>query len=243
MTIEKLIEGHGATLDIRNSGDLVAAQAHKPASIAIANDYRVFERIRKRLFKGQLQRSGLSQTEARIIKALEAVGLAGETPEGTLGALTSSARRFITGGWLEEVSCLAALEAGADQALFGQHIRWSIDGYHGENEVDVIARFGERLAFYSCKAYGATFKSSNDRSRKKLMQALHEADNLGDHFGGEKAYVGLIISSDLYDEIAREPKYEGLFGKARALKVDLITLEELEWPHLVEAMGRPKSNN
>ncbi|WP_319531946.1 hypothetical protein [uncultured Cohaesibacter sp.] len=71
------------------------------------------------------------------------------------------------------------------------------------------------------------------------MEALHEADNLGDHFGGQNAFVGLIVSSDLYDEIAHEPRYEGLYGKARALKVDLITLEDLRWPKLVEAMGRP----
>ena len=239
MTIEKLIAQHGARLNVRHAGDLVSARHHKPASIAIANHYRAFESIRKRLFKGQLARDHLNPTESGIMDALEAVDLVEEAPDGNLRAQTPESRRFITGGWLEEVSCLAALEAGADEARFGQHIEWSVDGYHGENEVDVIARFGDRLAFYSCKAYGASFKSSNDRSRKKLMEALHEADNLGDHFGGQNAFVGLIVSSDLYDEIAQEPKYEGLYGKARALKVDLITLEDLQWPKLVKAMGHP----
>ena len=71
------------------------------------------------------------------------------------------------------------------------------------------------------------------------MEALHEADNLADHFGNTNSFVGLILSTDLYDEYARKPKYEALFGKARALDVDLITLEDLKWSRLVSAMARP----
>ena len=154
-------------------------------------------------------------------------------------AATAEARRYISGGWLEELACLAAREAGADEALFGQQIIWHYGGYIGENEIDVIARFGDRLAFYSCKAYKAAYGRSNDRMRKKLMEALHEADNLADHFGTENSFVGLILSTDLYDEYRRKPKYEALFGKAQALKVDLITLEDLSWERLTDAMARP----
>ncbi|WP_373235832.1 hypothetical protein [Cohaesibacter celericrescens] len=239
MTIEKIIAKNGAWLDKRRTGDLRAARQHKEASLAIASQYRAFERIRSRLFKGSIIPSELNPTEACIIEALENAGLAGRTSNGAVRAMTADSRRFITGGWLEEISCLAALEAGADEALFGQQIKWKIDSYWGENEIDVIARFGDRLAFYSCKAYSASFRRSNDRNRKKLMEALHEADNLADHFGDDTTFVGLILSTDLYDEYAKKPKYESLFGKARALNVHLITLEHIKWDRLVSAMAVP----
>lgn len=237
MTIEELIKQKGAKLDLNRTGDIAQAQKNKQASITIANHYRAFEKIRKRLFKGTLLPEQLDRDSAAIVDEMLATGLLGKTTDGTVRTLSAHSRRFVTVGWLEEVACLAALEAGADQALYSQQIKWQVDGYWGENEIDVIARFGNRLGFYSCKAYGAHYRRSNDRSRKKLMEALHEADNLADHFGNEDAYVGLILSTDLYDEYAKRPKYMALFGKARALKVDLITLEDLKWPKLVKAMS------
>ncbi|WP_316862348.1 Card1-like endonuclease domain-containing protein [uncultured Cohaesibacter sp.] len=240
MTIAQLIKQNGARLDPLRTGDISAAKRHKDASILISSHYNSFERIRKRLFNGSLYKNGLSPSAIRIVAALEDVGLVGKMSDGGYKALTAESRRFITGGWLEEVSCLASNEAGADEVLFGQQIKWHFDDYFGENEIDVIARFGQRLAFYSCKAYSATYRNKNDRGRKKLMEALHEADNLVDHFGSKESYVGLILSTDLYDEYARKPKYEALFGKAKALNVDLITLEDLEWNKLVKAMSRPK---
>ena len=239
MTIAQLIARHDAWLDNRRTGDLTAAKHRKSASIAISNHYRAFERIRKPLLRGELEAESLNQIEASILKTLEGHDLARHNQSGRLKAMTAEARRYLTGGWLEEIACLAALEAGADEALFGQQIVWEVNHYHGENEVDVIARFGDRLAFYSCKAYSATYRGASDRTRKKLMEALHEADNLADHFGDANAFVGLIVSTDLYDELARRPKYEALYGKAQALKVDLITLDTLHWTSLVRAMGNP----
>ena len=239
MTIDELLQRNGAWLDKRRTGDIRQAIEHQEATKAIASHYRAFEAIRKRLFKGTVKPDDLTPAQRCITDAMLATGMAGKTGDGAIRAMTAESRRFITGGWLEEISCLAAREAGADEVYFGQQISWKVDGYWGENEIDVLARFGDRLAFYSCKAYSARFKRSNDRSRKKLMEALHEADNLADHFGNNNAFVGLILSTDLYDEYRRRPKYEALFGKARALKVDLITLEDLRWQRLVEAMKRP----
>ncbi len=238
MTIRDLIARNNAWIDENRTGDLHAAKRHKEASQAIAAQYQAFERIRKQLFKGSLMRKRLDDAEQYVLDALISTGLADALPNGCYRAASAESRRYITGGWLEEIACLAALEAGADEAYFGQQISWQIDGYWGENEIDVMARFGNRLAFYSCKAYGASYHNSKDRSRKKLMQALHEADNLADHFGTPNTFVGLILSTDLYDEYHKRPKYEALFGKARALHVDLITLEDLKWDKLVMAMAR-----
>lgn len=238
MTIKDLIARKNAWIDENRTGDLKTARRHKDASLAIAAQYRAFERIRKQLFKGSVVRERLDEVELCILDALVESGLADPLPNGCYRAASAESRRYITGGWLEEIACLAALEAGADEALYSQQISWQSDGYWGENEIDILARFGDRLAFYSCKAYGATYRRKNDRSRKKLMEALHEADNLADHFGTPNAFVGLILSTDLYDEYNKRPKYEALFGKAKALHVDLITLEDLKWEKLVSAMGR-----
>jgi len=236
MTIAELIRQKGAHLDPSRTGDIAQAQKNKQASIVIANHYRTFEKIRKRLFKGTILPDQLDAVSRCIIDEMLAADLLGKMQDGTVRTVTAQARRFVTGGWLEEIACLAAIEAGADEALYGQQIKWKVGDYWGENEIDVITRFGDRLGFYSCKAYSAHYRRSSDRSRKKLMEALHEADNLADHFGNKDAYVGLILSTDLYDEYARRPKYMALFGKAQALDVELITLEDLKWQRLVKAM-------
>lgn len=241
MTIADLIRQQGALLDPTRTGDIAQALKHKQASITIAGHYRAFEKIRKRLFKGTILPHQLDPVSACIVEEMRAAGLLGKTDDGALRTLTAESRRFVTGGWLEEIACLAAMEAGADEALYGQQIKWQVDGYWGENEIDVIARFGNILSFYSCKAYSAHYRRTSDRSRKKLMEALHEADNLADHFGNKNACVGLILSTDLYDEYARRPKYVALFGKARALNVELITLEDLKWNRLVKAMQLGKN--
>lgn len=237
-TIANLIGKKNALLDKGRTGSLEAATKHRDASIQIANHYRAFESIRPKLYKGRLTKRDLTPVQKNITDAMLDVGLLQILSNGALRTHTPDARRYVMGGWLEEVSCLAARECGADEVKYSQVIQWDIGGYSGENEIDVIARYGTRLAFYSCKAYGASYRRSNDLHRKKLRDALHEADNLMDHFGDSNAYVGLILSTDLYDEFERKPKYEALFGKAKALKVDLITLEELRWEKLVRAMGR-----
>lgn len=241
-TLAELIAQSGAWLDEGRSGTLREAKRNRAASTLLASHFRAFERIKKRLFKGSLSISELDPVEACIVEALQGCDLVLQTEEGILRAHTPQARRFITGGWLEEVACLAALEAGADEVRYGQSVRWKIDGYEGENEIDVIARFGQRLAFYSCKAFGAGYQRSNDRRRKKLMEALHEADNLADHFGSQNSFVGLILTTDLYDNYNGKPKYEALFGKARALNVQLITLDDMKWDRLVKAMAQAKQN-
>nr|WP_321458122.1 hypothetical protein [uncultured Cohaesibacter sp.] len=235
MTISELLERKGARVDPYRTGDLSAARKHKAASIQIAQHYAVFEKIKPALMSGSLRSADLSQAEQSIISAMIKAELIRVNQKERISAPKGPALRYITGGWLEELACLAAEAAGADEVLFSQQIEWSFEGYWGENEIDVIARFGDLLAFYSCKAYSSHYQNKND----KLMRALHEADNLVDHFGTENSFVGLIISTDLYDEYHQQPKYEALFGKARALDVDLITLEDLSWPRLVNAMSHP----
>jgi len=130
------------------------------------------------------------------------------------------------------------MHAGADEGLYAQCVGWEVKGFRGENEIDVILRKGERLAFISCKALQSDFDSSNRKLRNRLMDALHEADNLCDHFGRGDDRVGVLVTSDLYDELRGDrPRYQALMGKAAIFDVRIIPLEELEWTRLVQAMG------
>ena len=206
----------------------------------IGNDYRAFEPLRDALLNGP----GLGTAELRtmpevasdMLEALREHGLVGER-EARLRALDAVGRRFLSGGWLEELAWLAGMQAGAEEGLYAQCVGWEVKGFRGENEIDVILRKGTRLAFVSCKALQSDFDTTNRKLRNRLMDALHEADNLCDHFGRDDDRVGVLVTSDLYDELRDDrPRYQALMGKAAVFDVRIIPLEELEWDKLVEAM-------
>jgi hypothetical protein len=145
-------------------------------------------------------------------------------------------RKYLSGAWLEELAWLAMLEAGADEALFGQVLGWRVGDYTGENEIDLIARKDDRLAFVSCKALRGELDMQDRKQRNRLMEALHEADNLTDHFGKAGERVAILVTTDLFDEARGTARYNALMGKAAVLDVRVIPLEELGWPKLVAAM-------
>ena len=206
----------------------------------IGNDYRAFEPLRDALLNGPgvdaAALKAMPAAASAMLEALRGHGLIGEH-EGRLRALGAAGRRFLSGGWLEELAWLAGMHAGADEGLFSQCVGWEVRGYRGENEIDVILRKGTRLVFISCKALQSDFDSANRKLRNRLMDALHEADNLGDHFGRDGDRVGVLVTSDLYDELRGDkPRYQALMGKAAVFDVRIIPLEELEWEKLVAAM-------
>jgi hypothetical protein len=69
------------------------------------------------------------------------------------------------------------------------------------------------------------------------MDAIHEADNLADHFGQPGERVAVLVTTDLHDEMRGVPRYAALMGKAAVLDVRIIPLEELGWERLVTAIG------
>ena len=207
----------------------------------IGDNYRHFEPLRDALLKGRgfshVENAGASDVTARLAEELQRLGLVKPGDEGLLRPTGAHARRFLSGGWLEELAWLAGMRAGADEGIFSQCVRWEVNGFRGENEIDVILRKGERLVFISCKALQSHFDSTNRKLRNRLMDALHEADNLGDHFGRDGDRVGVLVTSDLHDEERGDrPRYQALMGKAAVFDVRIIPLEELEWEKLVPAM-------
>ena len=239
ISIASLLANRNASLKGK-AGNKVLARKRSNLTQLIREDYPIFEPIRDVLLKRQEGEgrpcANLCEIGQKIIELLELHDLI-ETIDGIRVAKHAEAKRYLGGGWLEELAWLAAKEAGADEAVFAQTLRWSAKGYHGHNEIDLIVRKGDRLAFTSCKAVNSKFNSNNRKHRNRLMETLHEADNLVDHFGNNGDRVAILVTADLIDELRNQPRYIALMGKAAVLDVRVIPLEELGWDNLVAAMS------
>jgi len=240
-TIQKLLELRGAWLKSVKGND-AQARSREALSRWIAQDYVGFERSRDRLFIAE--NAEVADDANAILQhpdvkdLLKVMGQVGMAPKITSSgfSLDARARRYLSGGWLEELAWLAALEAGAHEAIHGQVIGWEFQGFTGENEIDLIMRHGKRLSFVSCKALRSELDVNDRKHRNRLMDAVHQADNLADHFGRHGERVGVLVTTDLYDEAKDMPRYQALMGKAAVLDVRVIALEELGWDKLVQAL-------
>ena len=237
--INELLQRRGARLK-GAGGDQIAAQERAPLIRRIATHYTVFERVRDwMILRGhELHDFSYSETESanELLEILADSGIV-TFHDGMPHSSHLPARRFLSGGWLEELAFLAAVAAGADEALFGQGVSWQAGGYGGENEIDLIVRRGDILGFVSCKALKSMMNPEDRKQRNRLMDAVHEADNLADHFGQPGERVAVLVTTDLFDELRGVPRYQALMGKASVLDVRIIPLEELGWDRLVQAIG------
>ena len=239
VTIKSLLERRSAWLK-GIPGDQAMAQKRGSLTRLIADDYMRFERVRDRIFRAteafmrhvEVIPETLTAEEHRLVAELVRHELVVRGADGH-EICEAQGRRYLSGGWLEELAWLAAVAAGADEAVFGQVLAWSVKGYSGENEVDLILRRGETLAFVSCKALRSELDISDRKHRNRLMDAVHEADNLADHFGRPGERVAVLVTTDLFDEMRGVARYNALMGKAAVLDVRIIPLEELGWDKLV----------
>lgn len=208
----------------------------------ICDHYSTFEQVRDRIFRSTEQfvrhaeviPETLNPEGHEILAMLLGHGLIRKEPQGA-EICEVSGRKYLSGGWLEELAWLAAQEAGAEEVVHGQCIGWSVNGYAGENEIDLIARRADVLSFVSCKALRSRLDGSDRKHRNRLMDAVHEADNLADHFGRPGERVAVLVTTDLFDEMKGLPRYGALMGKAAVLDVRVISLEDLHWDGLVKA--------
>ena len=239
VTIESLLGERNARLKPGGGvGD--EAIAREALTRVIQANYPAFELVRDHVLSRHPKDVDLShqfEDENHLIldelTRFEMIELSGDRPQ----ARDVDIKRYLSGGWLEELAWLAAMEAGADEARHGQPLSWQVGEYYGENEIDLIVRRQERLGFVSCKALQSEFDADNRKHRNRLMDALHEADNLADHFGVPGERVAVLVTTDLIDEMREMPRYTALMGKAAILDVRIIPLEELGWNKLVAAMG------
>jgi Domain of unknown function (DUF1887) len=224
-----LAERQASLIDRAITEAEIVARLHLSKRIAAA--YEIFEPLRDGLLgRGNVAITAITRP---ILSMMEDLDLA-DRRSGEWLAAGAEARRYLSGGWLEEYIAGAVSDAGADEVYCGQKITWLASGFQGENEIDVLARFGERLFFCSCKALKHRLDSQDQRTRERLMDALHEADNLADHFGPSGSIVALAVTTDLVNERDGWVRYEPLHGKAAVLGVHLLSAEKLHWPVLLK---------
>ncbi len=222
------------------------ALGRRDLTMLIEHHYPAFETVRDALMdcappEGRLVSSFLrnkatgDEDVGMVFDAMLSHGLI-EREHDLFGLPDLAARRFVTGGWLEELAWLAAMDAGADEAYYSQMVAWEVNGYNGENEIDVIFRHDDRLGFISCKALRSTLSARDRKHRARMMDAVHEADNLADHFGRPGERVAVLVTTDLFDDQNGAPRYEALMGKAAVLDVRIVPLEDMDWNKLTRVM-------
>lgn len=239
--LEALLARRNAHL-LESKTDLDEARRRRAVTRLLAEAYPDYDVLRRHLVApGVFPRFRPNNgRQAVIVKTLVEAGMISRA--GDRYSANPMVSDYLRGQWLEEWALLAVLESGADEALASQKIAWRVRDpdtgawLDGENEIDVIARKGDHLLFVSCKAVKPWLhERGNMAERGKVRTFLHEVDDLADHFGEPDSSVVLLVSADLIDEmrggIARFPN---LAGKAIALDVQLVGLEYLGWPELVE---------
>lgn len=239
-TISDLLARRNTRLD-HAKVNLAEARARAPLTRFLAHTYLAYAPIRGHLSNPHhhsLPRP-LSANQRLIVDRLLKEGVV----EGTAGRLKArpGLTEYLRGQWLEEWAYLAVLEAGCDEAVAGQNLTWishdprTGERLEGKNEVDVIARRGERLLFISCKSLSVML---DKEERFKVRGHIHEADDLADHFGGPDDIVALLLTADMIDEAANRPRgrarHPELTGKAAAIDVHLLGFEDLNWDTLVK---------
>ncbi len=232
--LQQLLARSGSTMRWVAVDSMSVARQREMITRDIASNYPAFEGLRDTLL--QRRAVNLTAVHLQLLKSIGELGLAQCSGEKWYVG-DSASRRYLTGGWLEEYVALAIEEIGADEVLIGQKISWQVGEFVGENEIDVLARFGDRLFMCSCKALKSVLLPDDARTRERLMDALHEADNLADHFSPSGGVVALAVTTDLVDERLCSARYQQLHGKAAVLGVGLITLEHMPWAALTRRLN------
>lgn len=152
--IDEILKSRGAWLMREKPslfGDEETARRRSNATRYISSHYEEFQPILRSMVRPPQQFRPKDNQQGKIVDLLVAAKIlirSGDTYIPRNGA----AKTYLTGGWLEELTYLAVMEAGADAAVFAQHVGWEVGDYSGRNEIDTIARVGDKLSFISCKS-------------------------------------------------------------------------------------------
>ena len=127
-SIAKLLESRGAWLKgASHNHDL--AQARLGLTRQISENYPLFEQVRDRIFHAtesfikhtEIVPETLSSDGHILLSDMLRHGLVLKEEHGH-EICEAQGRRYLSGGWLEELAWLAAQEAGAHECLYGQAI-------------------------------------------------------------------------------------------------------------------------
>lgn len=235
LTIAEMLGHRGATM-IADSGDHQLALSRRSLNAATWQNFPRFRALYPDISSAPALERVRSLFGPTAFQAGVDGGLFLPEPEGV--PLSLVGRRWATGGWLEEFAYTALLEAGADEAVYAQQLRWS--GRYGPesylNEIDVLAREGDRLVFVSAKAArpNAVETASGD---DRLFQAMLELDYWRRHFGSQNDAAVLITTADFFEE-RRRVRHPGLTERAAILDVTLVPADASSASSVVERMRR-----
>ena len=198
-------------------------------------DFGAFVDIRDSLICGR-QFFPNNMVAAGLLEHLVEVGLL-TNGDGFYRVADRWADRKLRGAWLEELGASVALSAGADEVLCSQKISW-LSRYDQKpyfNEVDVLARFGLRLAFVSCKAL-APASTTKGNGPDRLFDAMKEVAYWRQHFGAGQGHAILLTTADFIDEVQHRYRNPALTEHAAILNVDLVSADAGDFEGLVSAL-------
>lgn len=236
--LRQMLAGKGVSLvGGISEEDRRRARSWFPHACFIAEHFEQFNELRLNMMR---QGGSAARGDGRRVRAyLEDAGLLLPRCGGGINPASHAADLFLRGGWLEEYAWMAFLRAGADAAVFHQPIHWRVDRFEGDNEIDVIVRIGDRLAFVSCKAMRPQPHAANSQNyRATLINFLNEIDAAQDQYGYPWDSAFLFTTTAFKDDGAGGSRFESVLGKARALDVYVLGLEDLPWRHLFPYMTK-----
>ncbi len=237
LTINKILKQRNAEL-LDNGGNPKAARLHFPYSRMLWENYKAYNPLRLHISHNSTKKLYIHNDRLHgLVDRLIAAGFLERINGHYFKPTSQEARRWLLGDWLEELTFLAALEAGADEARFSQRVSWRVNGTCGENEIDVIARKGDVISFISCKATIPSYQGISTPDRNKLRSFLFEADYWEQHFADGNGRAVLVLSTDLLDEDdGLEPYCPTLMARAEVLHANIIGNEDNPWQHLVRCL-------
>jgi hypothetical protein len=181
--------------------------------------------IRHRLFGDGVRVSDCTPAQRDLLRWLGSRALV-ELQGDMAFASGNDARSYLSGRWLEELVGQLALDNGADEVAVSQRIIWTsrYGGSEHQNEIDVIIRASERLAFVSCKAMRPEALET-EAGPERLFAAVLEARYWAEHFGQPDTLAALVTTADFYDEGTGEFRDPALAERAKILDVAVISAD------------------
>jgi hypothetical protein len=212
------LEFHGTLVSPGTEPNIQVAEA-------LWNSFHVFADLRRNLLTGELTVARCTPSERDVLRQLSGLGLV-EVHGGRATTISDAARQYLAGRWLEDLVGDLAKEGNADEVRVGQRVIWrsSFGGSEHVNEIDVIIRVGEKLAFISCKAMRPEALET-EAGPDRLFAAILEARYWAEHFGPPGTQAALVTTADLYDEAEGAFRDPALAERAKVLDVRVISAD------------------
>ena len=145
----------------------------------------------------------------------------------TVTPMNEDARRYLTGGWLEEFAFWAAVDQGADHVMLEVTFDDNQTKKETPNEFDVVVVHNNRMLVVECKTgrFGQNLQKDAD-----IIYKLESLKNLA---GGALA-TGLLVSAMPLNHTTQ--RGDEVFTRERAERHHLATIEQQQLRNLPEKM-------